>query len=498
MRRIQVLPLSIYTIIIALILNACTGKPVEYVSNNKPVNIFPDYTEVTIPANIAPLNFMLLEESESVYVEFSGKNYSFGFSSGSKISIPAKKWENILDSHKGDTLKVTVYFKKDKEWIRNEPFSLYVDETNIDGYLVYRLIPPGYISFTNMSINQRNISNFSENKIVSTQLLPGTCINCHSFRQNNPDQMLFHVRSANGGTMLIQGDRIEKLNTKTAETISNCVYPYWHPSGKYVAFSVNSTFQSFHAVHDKRIEVSDTASNLVIYDIESNTLLTDSIVSSPLHFETFPTFTPDGLWLIFASAKVKMPEEYDEIRYDLCRVAFDPQTGRIGQEVDTLVHASREGLSVSFPRVSPDGRFLMFTMSDYGNFSIWHKSSDLYLMDMQTGQYQSMSVNSDDVESYHSWSSDSRWFVFSSRRLDGLYTRPYIAAVDENGELTKPFILPQKNPDFYSSFMLSFNVPEFINEQVNFNPYQLEKVFLEEEAVKVGYKNFTETDSQAK
>ena len=70
------------------------------------------------------------------------------------------------------------------------------------------------------------------------------------------------------------------------------------------------------------------------------------------------------------------------------------------------------------------------------------------------------------VESYHSWSSNSRWFVFSSRRIDGLYTRPYIAYVDEDGKVGKPFLLPQKDAGFYQSFMKSFNIPEFITGKV--------------------------------
>ena len=75
-------------------------------------------------------------------------------------------------------------------------------------------------------------------------------------------------------------------------------------------------------------------------------------------------------------------------------------------------------------------------------------------------------VNSDDVESYHSWSSNSRWLVFSSRRIDGLYTRPYLVHIDENGKTGKPFVLPQEDPDFYSRFMFSYNIPEFVKGKV--------------------------------
>lgn len=47
-------------------------------------------------------------------------------------------------------------------------------------------------------------------------------------------------------------------------------------------------------------------------------------------------------------------------------------------------------------------------------------------------------VNSSDAESYHSWSSNSRWFVFSSRRDDGLYTRLYIAHASPDEQIGKP------------------------------------------------------------
>ena len=87
------------------------------------------------------------------------------------------------------------------------------------------------------------------------------------------------------------------------------------------------------------------------------------------------------------------------------------------------------------PGFPPDGKQLVFTLSEYGNFSIWHKDADLYRIDLDSGVMHRMDeVNSDDVESYHSWSSNSRWLVFSSRRIDGLYTRPYLVHIDENGK----------------------------------------------------------------
>src|SRR5690606_16260105 len=106
----------------------------------------------------------------------------------------------------------------------------------------------------------------------------------------------------------------------------------------------------------------------------------------------------------------------------LLALSFDPEKRTFGEKADTLYNATEMGKSARFPRVSPNGRYVLFTVSDYGNFSIWHKDADLQMIDLATNELISLdAVNSDDVESYHSWSSNSHWFVFSSRRDDGLY-----------------------------------------------------------------------------
>jgi hypothetical protein len=225
-----------------------------------------------------------------------------------------------------------------------------------------------------------------------------------------------------------------------------------------------------------RIEVWDKASDVVVYDVERHEIVTDSVLSSIAAFETFPTFSPDGKTLYFCSAIAQdaMPRDFKKVKYNLCSIAFDPEARSFGTLVDTVFHASSIDKSVSFPRVSPDGRFLVFTLSSYGNFSIWHRDADLYMLNIANGQAEQMTAfNSDDVESYHSWSGNSRWLVFSSRRIDGLYTRPFFGHIDENGRLSKPFLLPQKDVGFYSAFMKSYNIPEFILGKVNVNRREL-------------------------
>jgi len=460
-----------------ILLGSCSSLPGDFTEKGENPPVFPDINGVTVPVNIAPLNFKLTQPSEKLVAVFKGKNSSLNIHGKGKIEIPVRKWHNLLENNSDDSLLVTIYAKQKSGWIKFLPFRIIIKKTPVDPYLVYRLIAPGYESWSEMGIYQRNITDFEEEPIIDNRLLPGNCMNCHSFNKNDPNQMLFHLRGNIGATILIKDGIATKLSTKTKETLSNCVYPYWHPSGKYIAFSVNSISQVFHSVPEKRIEVMDSKSDLVVYDIAANKLITSKLISSEDNFETFPTFSADGKTLIFCSAKKRtLPDDYNKIKYNLCKISFDESSGTFGTRVDTLVSSYITGKSVSFPRPSGDGKFLMFTMSDYGNFSIWHKEADLYLLNLKDGTVKPVSAaNSDNTESYHSWSSGSHWFVFSSRRIDGLYTRPYISWLNENGDASKPFLLPQKDPDFYDDCLRSFNIPEFVTGKVKSNGRNLLK-----------------------
>jgi hypothetical protein len=458
-------------IVVPVMLAACNRVPASFTDKSVSPALFPDISDVTIPVNIAPLNFKLTGNTQKLVAIYQYENGKDIFHGKHSIGIPLGKWHRMLKENADKSMDVTLYSKEDGKWIKYLPFKINIKSVPIDPYMVYRLIAPGYESWSEMGIYQRNLTNFDEETIIDNRLLPGNCMNCHSFNNNDPGQMMFHLRGNIAGTMLIKDGKAIKLNTKTKETISNCVYPYWHPSGNYIAYSVNSISQVFHTAKEKRIEVMDSKSDLVVFDINANKLITSKLISSEESFETFPSFSADGKTLFFCSAKKgTLPDDYNRIRYSLCKIDFDPVSGTFGSSIDTLVSSFKTGKSISFPRPSHDGKYIMFTMSDYGNFSIWHNEADLYLLNLADGSYKKMeNVNTDKTESYHSWSSGSHWFVFSSRRTDGLYTRSFFAWLNDNGEATKPFMLPQKDPDFYDNCLRSFNVPELITGKVIVN-----------------------------
>jgi dipeptidyl aminopeptidase/acylaminoacyl peptidase len=183
-----------------------------------------------------------------------------------------------------------------------------------------------------------------------------------------------------------------------------------------------------------------------------------------------------------------MPKEIRNIKYSLCSVSFDPETGTIGEKTDTLISSSLTGKSVTMPRISPDGKYIIVTQSDYGNFPAYNEEADLYMYNTTDSSYVRLdAINSKQVESYHSWSSNGKWLVFSSRRLDGLYMNAFIAHINEDGSQGKPFLLPQQDADFYKSFLFSFNIPEFAIKPVPVDSYDIEKVAKKSDGGKVKF-----------
>jgi len=480
----SVIQLFSYSIILLfsysiILLSSCSKPGDNFLCVEQPANIHPSYQGTVIPYNIAPLNFMIREEGSRYLVRFAvaGKDsFDVSYRNG-KVSIPLRKWKKLLETHRGEQMNVSIFRKKTSGWERFAPLTFTIASEPIDSWLAYRLIEPGYENWNRMGIYQRCLENFEEKPIIINRLTDGNCMNCHSFCRNDPQTMLFHIRQKHAGTMFVKDGQISKINTKADGMISAGVYPRWHPGGRYVAFSVNNTAQRFHTANDNKIEVYDDASDIILFDTQNNSVITNSLISTPAYFETFPEWSPDGKYLYFSRAEARqMPQEYDSLRYDLARIAFDASTGRFGNRVETVLLSADTEKSITLARISPDGKYAVFCMSNYGCFPVWHHESDLFIMNLKTKEMSNMTaINSARSESYHSWSSNGRWMVFGSRRMDGAYTHPYICYFDTEGNVHTPFILPQKNPLHYDFSTKSYNIPEFITGKVTVSPYKFAK-----------------------
>jgi len=457
----------------------CSPAPTDEIDLERQAPINPDYTGVTIPPNLAPLNFVVLDQGKRTDVRIESRNgRAIQLSSRTGgIRIPLKSWRLLLEANKRETLSVTISVLTEKGQLRHyRPIRNFIAEEEIDPVLVYRRIEQNFIVLGKMGIYQRNLESFGEETILDNRRMRN-CMNCHSFSRNNPDRMLFHMRGIqSAGMILAQNGRLEKINTATPFNPA-AAYASWHPSGKWIAFSVNQVKQFFHARGYNR-DVLDLSSNLILYDIAGHQVTASPPIASADFMETAPDWSRDGKTLYFCRAPqiargTAIRDCYREIRYDLVRVPFDSGTVAFGA-VETVLGKSETGGSASFPRISPDGRWLLFCLAEYGHFPVHHPSSDLCLLDLKSGCWRPLEINSAKAESAHSWSSNGRWIVFSSKRDDGFYARPYISHFDTLGHASKPFILPRENPRHYESDLYTYSIPELITGPVR---YQEKDIF---------------------
>ena len=181
-------------------------------------------------------------------------------------------------------------------------------------------------------------------------------------------------------------------------------------------------------------------------------------------------------------------------------------------EEELVYDAASSNKSVTLPRISPDGRYLLFAEGQYGCFHIWHHDADIYLMDLDSVECRTENaefataldrragstavatstlntlnssltacpldeLNSEGyAESYPTWSSNGHWIMCASRRIDGNYSRVYIAYFN-NGNAEKAFLLPQEDPEHNTFRLKSYNRPEFMVEPVSISVDEFSKVF---------------------
>ena len=479
---------------VALLLMSSCGNHPDVPSSSKEGKslpaIYPDYCNVTVPYNIAPFNFMLpADQYEACVARFStpdGQQQTYG--NGVKVQIPESEWHAMLQASKGKSIKVEVWGQKEGEWLSFNPFEIRVATEPIDEYISYRLIEPSYVAWNFMEIAQRNITTFEETQVFNNEITcndraKGQCINCHSYQNYKTDNMLFHVRKSNGGTVIVNDGKVSKVELKRDYPISSGVYPSWHPTAKLIAFSTNLTRQGFHTLNPNKLEVYDEASDLILYDVETDSVQVVSNDSTLL--EVYPTWSPDGKYLYYCKS-VPLPEEmcdkdirttYPKIQYNLYRRSFDVATHNFGEE-ELVYDAAANNKSATLPRISPDGRYLLFAEGQYGCFHIRHNDADIVCMPLGDHHPLDMTnLNSEGrPDSYPSWSSNGHWIMVASRRDDGNFCRVYFSYFN-NGKVEKAFMLPQEDPEYNTFLLKSYNRPEFMVEPVKISVDEFSQAF---------------------
>lgn len=439
--------------------------------------ITPDYSGIMAPPNIAPLNFVINEPGEEYCAEISS-NWGDAIAVTGytpSLCIPIGKWKKLLNQNIGQPLRISIYVKdKFGAWRGYKPLYDTIAREPIDGYVTYRTLSYLYNFSTDLHIYERDLGSFIEKQLINSNNFAWGCCNCHTPKGGDPSTFVTQFRSKNFGSGMLLS-----INGKLRTIGSRLGYPAWHPGGKIIAFAVYNVRQCFHESAKNFIDVYDNTSDIVLYDVDHDKTFAIPELFGKQTLKTWPTWSPDGRYLYYCFSPTPWtdiektpPDNFDMLKFSLLRIAYNT-TDKTWGPVDTVLNSTETGLSISQPRFSPDGRFLLFCMHYYGGYPHTQISSDLYMMDMATGKYGKPDINSDFSESWHDWSKNGRWILFSSKRNGGIFTRIYFSYVDSSGIAHKPFIMPQSDPAFYESFIKCYNYPEFATGPIPFSERRL-------------------------
>ncbi|MBR3520306.1 MAG: PD40 domain-containing protein [Paludibacteraceae bacterium] len=484
---------------VCLLSNCTTHLPKEAKNVAEEVVTYPDVKGVTIPQGIAPLNFIIGNASDQSIVEVSNGNGGSivqKANSDNEVIFDVKEWKKLLKEAKEGKLECTTYLKKGGSWEKLNPFHINVIDEPIDSFVTYRLIEPSFMSTGQIGLFQFDLTTGEETTIMrrcqnftTEKMHEQSCVNCHSAQKKNPKNKMFYYRGKDGGLFLTYNGKISKIETKVPGMFKGTTYPAWHPTLPYIVFSENDVHQDFPTMMKGKVEFFDREVDLVLYDIEKNETY---VINETRQLETNPTWSPDGEYVYFALTdsvmrKDRYPEyEYPKLKYDIARIKFDPETKSFSKP-EIVLDMSKDGRSATFPRISPDNKFLLVVISNFGASPHSHKEADLYVMNLETKELTKCDeANSNEAESYHDFSSQANWFVFYSRREDGNYGRAYISHLDSTGKCSKPFQLPHKDPQTDIKRLKVYNMIEFANAKVAFKESDFYDVLWNQAIVQAG------------
>jgi tetratricopeptide (TPR) repeat protein len=315
----------------------------------------------------------------------------------------------------------------------------------------------------------------------SRLLLEGmpTCANCHSFSADGKtlamdldgpqnDKGLYAIAAIGPRISIGAADVIEWSSFRRNVTAGSRVgfMSQVSPDGRSVVTTVDRADYVANFKDYRFLQVFyPTRGLLACYSRDRRDMRLLPGADDPRYVHTGAVWSPDGKYLVFARAAARDayppgrpparsandPNE-TQIQYDLYRIPFN---GGAGGPAEPIVGASRNGKSNSFPKISPDGRWLAYVQAQNGE--LMRPDSELYIVPAAGGKSRRMRCNTSLLNSWHSFSPNGRWLVFSSKSLSP-YTQMFLTHLDEQGNDS-----PAIRIENATAANRAVNIPEFVN-----------------------------------
>jgi tetratricopeptide (TPR) repeat protein len=331
-----------------------------------------------------------------------------------------------------------------------------------------------------------------ESRLLMTGV--STCVNCHSFSSDGKtlgldvdgpdnDRGLYALMHVSRETQMRSQDLVmwRTFTGPLGGSLRIGFMSQVSPDGKYVLTTINDPKSNQSQIHKNDIIDRYYVTNFLDYKFIQVFYPTRGILAwysretgklQPLpgadderYVQATGFWSPDQKYVVFARAEARSayPEGYQkpefandpsetQIQYDLYRIPFNE--GR-GGKAEPLAGASQNGMSNNFPKVSPDGKWIVFVQCKNG--LLMRPDSKLYIVPAEGGTARPLKCNTALMNSWHSFSPNGRWLVFSSKARSP-YTQMYLTHIDENGDDSPALLV-----DNSTAANRGVNIPEFVN-----------------------------------
>ncbi|MDE6112063.1 MAG: hypothetical protein K2G46_01430 [Bacteroidales bacterium] len=473
---------------------ACTRRAATWpaaIADGAP--IFPNYTasDLVLPVNIAPLDFMVSEERLPTVATVRLEAFATEAENGAPTAaldvklqrkdgrlecrFPVADWHRCLQQAAGGHVRLGFYNRQGQP-LDAPVLRWQIAADAIDPYLVYRFSAYDENPCKYLEAEERCLENFDTRLLMDNRRTGGQCFNCHASAQNDAACMSIHLRGEGGGTLLYHQGGFRKITLPDGFPNLRLAYPAWHPSQRFIAFS-SARIQVFPHTNIYKTQdlIADTLARLLVYDLERNRLLpapSDALAAAEhnaCYEVSFPVWAPDGNRIYFCRAEklhfidtLSSVENLARFRYHIAAMDFDTATGTFSLPYTVCLDSAS---SLSLPAIDPSGRYIVVSRLPMGSFPS-QNGGELALIDLSLRNADGLcplqdipALASPDGEKSHQFSSNGRWMVFGSKRLNGSTAAIYISYFDRDGRFHAPFILPQEAGDFYTKQLRTFLFP---------------------------------------